>query len=692
MKKNQNLFGWLIACSALLIGFLGVFNNSIIKAAEEEGAKGAQISNDVIKSYFDWGVSWQKNNPITITMALNDADEFWIPIISPYNRHLDKQYTFNLSEGDTKPQIYSSAFTYGLTTPVTEEAWPEITNVSPTINYEYTNPNYWTGLPSNNNGQFTSTVTNWDEGLTHWTGWPAGDVKTSAYIMYPKGSTKSDRLYYLIESSVPNTTSISVETHININHDSFIKPDKGSYFVHGIGWGIEIPQLVKAVFKDIDNPEGPSITADEVVGEGGKMGDNVSLSKKDINGYAFVESQIAYGPASRSGAYQVRTYNPEQYLYTNDFNVELQTEDTQWTTSLDNQQKGIVFWYRKLEPEISLQKTVDKDTVTVGDALNYSLKAENTGDASLEEGRITDTFPSGMSTPTEIKIDDNLISTSANDKGEYYSWNSTTRKFELFIGSIAEQSEKIITYSTTVSEGIKNEKKVNTAVLTGDNAGEDVMSEATVTITEPWKVTFESNGGTVVPDQIVKEGELAIEPPAPTYINKSFEGWYTESSLTNKWDFATPIFQDTQLYAKWVNIGTIKFHQVPATLSFGEAILPKSKGKFLYREPNWKLSVIDTRPVKSTFHVTAKEISNFTDGVIRLTDVLTYVNSDGTEKIINATSTPVVFEPESVSSSSGQVIYETMWGEKEGILFKVPDNAQEGKYLGEIEWVLNDGP
>ena len=64
-------------------------------------------------------------------------------------------------------------------------------------------------------------------------------------------------------------------------------------------------------------------------------------------------------------------------------------------------------------------------------------------------------------------------------------------------------------------------------------------------------VTFDSNGGSVVANQTVREGEKAVEPTAPTKDGYTFGGWYTDSALTERFSFNTVITANITLYAKW---------------------------------------------------------------------------------------------------------------------------------------------
>lgn len=71
-------------------------------------------------------------------------------------------------------------------------------------------------------------------------------------------------------------------------------------------------------------------------------------------------------------------------------------------------------------------------------------------------------------------------------------------------------------------------------------------------LTKDVTVTFDSDGGTDVASQTVRQGSVVTEPtPAPTKTNSIFEGWYTDKTYATAWTFADPVNQDMTLYAKW---------------------------------------------------------------------------------------------------------------------------------------------
>ena len=69
-----------------------------------------------------------------------------------------------------------------------------------------------------------------------------------------------------------------------------------------------------------------------------------------------------------------------------------------------------------------------------------------------------------------------------------------------------------------------------------------------------YTVSFQGNGSEVenlpAPQQ-VEAGKPAAKPAAPTRTGYQFDGWFTDSSCTEAYDFSTLITEDLILYAKW---------------------------------------------------------------------------------------------------------------------------------------------
>ena len=65
---------------------------------------------------------------------------------------------------------------------------------------------------------------------------------------------------------------------------------------------------------------------------------------------------------------------------------------------------------------------------------------------------------------------------------------------------------------------------------------------------EYYNVVFNSNGGTLVPSQIVRPGSRAVAPSSPTKTGKTFVGWYLDG---NQYTFKESVDSDIILVAEW---------------------------------------------------------------------------------------------------------------------------------------------
>lgn len=76
--------------------------------------------------------------------------------------------------------------------------------------------------------------------------------------------------------------------------------------------------------------------------------------------------------------------------------------------------------------------------------------------------------------------------------------------------------------------------------------------DVTIVLTTDCTVSFETNGGSALPDQTVRYGEHLSRPDNPIRKGYSLVGWYTDIDLQNPWDFDTDAVQGNMtLYAKW---------------------------------------------------------------------------------------------------------------------------------------------
>jgi uncharacterized repeat protein (TIGR02543 family) len=84
-----------------------------------------------------------------------------------------------------------------------------------------------------------------------------------------------------------------------------------------------------------------------------------------------------------------------------------------------------------------------------------------------------------------------------------------------------------------------------------------------------YTVTFESNGGSPVGQQVIDSLKTVAAPADPARTGYTFEGWYKDEALTAAWDFsADKVTAGTTLYAKWL----IKRYTVTFVSSGGSSV------------------------------------------------------------------------------------------------------------------------
>lgn len=88
------------------------------------------------------------------------------------------------------------------------------------------------------------------------------------------------------------------------------------------------------------------------------------------------------------------------------------------------------------------------------------------------------------------------------------------------------------------------------------NFSQVILKETTVYV--KWiplknRVTFNSNGGSKVSEQLVLTGNQVSEPAEPKFENRYFKGWFTRGDLNYyyDYDFAKPVKGNLELFARW---------------------------------------------------------------------------------------------------------------------------------------------
>lgn len=153
---------------------------------------------------------------------------------------------------------------------------------------------------------------------------------------------------------------------------------------------------------------------------------------------------------------------------------------------------------------------------------------------------------------------DNETSTS---NLEYKLVQSTSNNINTVI--LAEQNGNVIqdwakNVTTAQAIGLTPNTTYYFNVIVKDEAGNkniyNMLSQTTLpnsSVTTQHAISFEVNGGTAIPTQMVDDGSKAVRPSNPTKNGYTFVDWYQESSLNNVFDFNTSITTSATIYAKW---------------------------------------------------------------------------------------------------------------------------------------------
>ena len=122
------------------------------------------------------------------------------------------------------------------------------------------------------------------------------------------------------------------------------------------------------------------------------------------------------------------------------------------------------------------------------------------------------------------------------------------------LGTLPEPTLAHNDFDGWYKESTYNIQVTSSTVVTGD-----MTLHAKWTPRETNTVTFNAHGGTIngesTFDLVVDTGSTIDENdfPEAVYQDHSFDGWYTDSDITEPFDETTPITSDITLYAAWAN-------------------------------------------------------------------------------------------------------------------------------------------
>ncbi|MCL2164640.1 MAG: InlB B-repeat-containing protein, partial [Oscillospiraceae bacterium] len=178
-------------------------------------------------------------------------------------------------------------------------------------------------------------------------------------------------------------------------------------------------------------------------------------------------------------------------------------------------------------------------------------------------------------------------------------WNNTTAALKdvnvIYIGGgttfynvdfVTYDGDPVVIPSQIVKEGDRIIKPANPERESYDFTGwflengakwdfDNDMVYDNITLYAGWEpifysVVFDSNGGSFVPGQTIRYGNLVEEPDDPELTGGIFDGWYLDGSFAGSaWDFDNDlVYEDIVLYAKWAPMCSITYR--PGSTGLGQ--------------------------------------------------------------------------------------------------------------------------
>lgn len=106
-------------------------------------------------------------------------------------------------------------------------------------------------------------------------------------------------------------------------------------------------------------------------------------------------------------------------------------------------------------------------------------------------------------------------------------------------------------FTVSGANSVTNAADGNVVTAVFPKTGRKATSSGSIT---RYTVKFDTDGGSAVSSKSVVKNAALTEPTAPAKEGYIFDGWYTDSGLTVKYDFASKVSKSFTLYAKWNRI------------------------------------------------------------------------------------------------------------------------------------------
>ena len=178
-------------------------------------------------------------------------------------------------------------------------------------------------------------------------------------------------------------------------------------------------------------------------------------------------------------------------------------------------------------------------------------------------------------------------------------------------------------------------------------------------------IIFDLDGrGSAISNQTVYSGNTVTEPNVQFDGNEGIEGWYTDSGLTQKYDFTAAVDQSMTLYAKWAAAGTAT---ITTNGEGGTATLTNAKGQ----------TFNDGKVMPGTYTLTVTPASGYSfSGTYTLTNRSTHASDMNHDIVGSAVKTYTLDLTEknaaiNVTFSSNPILTVTTRADDESVLSQV---------------------
>ena len=265
----------------------------------------------------------------------------------------------------------------------------------------------------------------------------------------------------------------------------------------------------------------------------------------DTNGGSFIEAQsIKKGEKVSKPIDPVKDdYSFVRWEYQNkeyDFDSSVESDmvlDAIWEKVIKEVKYNVVFKLDGKSKTISVSGYIDESELDFEEKNGYVIKW----------------YLNGKEYDLTTKVSSNITL-----EGKYVKSESFTVKFNSNGGSNIENQTVIMgKKATKPNNPTKNGYIFESWLLNDKEYDFNTIIECNITLVAKWKedpnvkrytVTFNSNGGSSVNKQTIKEGEKVIKPSNPTKKGYTFNGWKLNNSFYN---FNSVVNNDITLVADW---------------------------------------------------------------------------------------------------------------------------------------------